>query len=162
MGYLVTQRARSSFYRERSKGLELLSPRLLVRVTTQPDCRRTLRWQSRLFNPRCSPNSQYSQQLWELIKHSFHKHLLRAYSVPDTVLSSDTVIAGDTAMNKTFKTSCPCAVHMPVGGDNEQINNKHTHKIKKRVNYINMGKVIRTLEENKAGKAIIRWGVLEF
>ena len=30
MGYLVRQRARSSFYRQRSKGLELLSPRLLA------------------------------------------------------------------------------------------------------------------------------------
>ena len=30
MAYLVRQRARSSFYRQRSKGLELLTPRLLV------------------------------------------------------------------------------------------------------------------------------------
>ena len=38
---------------------------------------------------------------------------------------------------------------------NKLIINTHK-KIKKRLNYINTGKVIRTLEENKAGKAIIR------
>ena len=47
---------------------------------------------------------------------------------------------------------------MTVGRDHEQINKTHTQKKikKKRLNYITLGKVIRTLEENKAGKAIIR------
>ena len=56
--------------------------------------------------------------IWVSFIHLLNKHLLRAYYVPGTVLST-----GDTVINKTKKTSCPYGAYMTLSGDIKLNNN---------------------------------------